>query len=174
MSGRAAKRHRRDDRAKVRGYLERVITRLRALLKREAPAVLAAAPDHRRPCHTCAFNPGTDRMQGFDTTVLGLASAIEQGNPFFCHEPLPKGSTGDWEFDPAKAQLCAGYAMLRGALPDAKRAIVRAITDRELTDDQADALRARMPGFPRPGDKPRIAPGVDLEEARRVIEAHRP
>ena len=88
----------------IRKWCKAYIARLRAILKRTWPG----RPDGRSPCHTCAFNPGTDAWPGFESTVTNLMFAIEDGNPFYCHDGHRKTEHG-WLVDPAKAQLCAGY-----------------------------------------------------------------
>ena len=51
--------------------------------------------------------------------------AIEDGKPFYCHEGHPRTKTG-WLLDPAKADLCAGYAAI-ATDPDIKAAAHKAL-----------------------------------------------
>ena len=98
-----------EGRAYIRRWCEEYIALLREMLKSAWPAIKKDFPQHSPPCHSCAFNPGTDSWRGFEKTVTGLMFAIEDAKPFFCHEGHPRTEDG-WLLDPAKAQLCAGYA----------------------------------------------------------------
>ena len=51
--------------------------------------------------------------------------AIEDDKPFYCHEDHPRTKTG-WLLDPAKAELCAGYAAI-AKTPDLKAAAAAAL-----------------------------------------------
>lgn len=139
-----AKRERRTLRAQTRALCQRIIAGLRGRLKAEASAVLEQFPHHRRPCHTCAFNPATDGDAGFDTTVWGLAEAIVHDRPFYCHENLPKTANGEWVFDPAVARLCAGGVMLTDRRA-AKRAILEALVERPVRDALVDGVGEFFP-----------------------------
>lgn len=107
--------------------LHQFVRELRAILKRRAPAQRAQFPNQRPPCHTCAFNPQTDSWRGADATAFALLRALEEDQPFYCHEPFERTKTG-WVFDRDKAILCAGYGMVIGD-PDVKQAFVRALHD---------------------------------------------
>lgn len=162
-----AKRERRKQKIELRAYLESIITRLRKLFKTRSVEHFRAAPDARRPCHSCAFNPGTDTWQGFDSTVFGLERAILSGTRFFCHENLPRDPvTNDWLFDPRVAQPCAAYELIKSG-PEAAREVVRGmLLDRgdALDDAKADAMlpifRATLPDV---GCR-KMAPGVTLAD----------
>lgn len=88
-------------------------------------------------CCFVMLNPATDNWQGADTTVFSLQKAIALDEPFYCHEPFER-IPGGWKFDPEKAVLCAGYAIVVDD-PDTKRAFIRSIRP-DLTDAQADEL----------------------------------
>ncbi len=92
----------------------------------------------KRPCHTCAFNPATDSWRGADTTAIALMRAIANDQPFYCHEPFERVKSG-WKFDPAKAELCGGYAAVVGD-PATKDAFVRSIAGPDLPDDVVATL----------------------------------
>lgn len=136
MSAKRAKLGRKLARDAVRALFLGVLTRLRSILKARGQA---AYPDTRRPCHTCAFNPGTDSWQGFDSTALGLIRALLNDSPFYCHRNMPRDATGEWLFDPVTAEPCVGYEAVRGL--EAMRAVARTLTN-ELTDQEADILLA--------------------------------
>jgi hypothetical protein len=144
------KRERRQQKAELLALLRAVIHRLRRILKSEAPAHYSRFPDARRPCHSCAFNPGTDHDRGFDATVVHLVDALLAGRPFFCHEPLPYEAGRGWQF-PSLEELratpwltertvpCAGWWIVKDH-PEARRAFARASADRVLSDAEADRL----------------------------------
>jgi len=162
MSGKRAKANRRGSTTEVNGVLRNALARLRAIFRRRAPGLFEARPEWRRPCHSCAFAPSTDAWQGWDTTVLNLVQALEQGVPFWCHEPLPRGGPEGWTWEADKARVCMGWAAIvadRGA----KLAMVRASVDRELTDEQAEALLARIPDSVR-----RIRCGQAIDQVERI------
>jgi hypothetical protein len=117
----------RQDRAIVRRLCETAIAGYRAVLKEYSAPTYARWPTARRPCHTCAFNPGTDAWDGFDSTVLNLAAAIAKGEPFYCHENLPR-INGQWYPTPGLKgmQLCAGWAVIMRQ-PATKEVFARAI-----------------------------------------------
>ena len=127
MSGRRAReRRKRETRAYIGRFLRTYIGVLRGILKRRAPDLPA---DARRPCHSCAFNPSTDTLPGFEKTMLGLIRSLDTGEPFYCHEGLPTDpATGEWYYDPREPlpARCAGWEAIADD-PDAKRAGVRAI-----------------------------------------------
>ena len=108
MSGRRHKASRRADRlaartAYVKRFMAAYIAELRSILKRAWPNYARRHPDTRGPCHSCAFNPGTDTWTGFEKTVFGLMNAIRKRQPFYCHERLPTDPTsGDWYWDGAR------------------------------------------------------------------------
>ena len=115
-----------EGRAYIRRWCEAYIALLRAMLKSAWPAIKKDFPQSRPPCHSCAFNPGTDSWPGFEKTVSGLMFAIKDDTPFYCHEGFPQDDDGEWVFDPAKAQLCAGYAAIAND-PHLKAAQVKAM-----------------------------------------------
>lgn len=141
MATRISSQSLRADRALVERVLQRFMHHLRVILKRNAPAVIATFPDCRRPCHTCAFNQSTDRWKGWDSTAYGLMRAIAADQPFYCHEPFnrTKKTHGDWIYDPAKAYLCAGYAMVIRD-PEAKLAFTRAAIEEQAPDIAASSI----------------------------------
>ena len=112
-------------RAYIRRFCESYIGELRSIMKAAWPDIKQSVPDHKSPCHTCAFNPSTDSWPGFEKTVTGLMFAIEEGKPFYCHEGHPRTQDG-WFVDPSKAKLCAGYAVI-ATEPNPKAAAVKAI-----------------------------------------------
>lgn len=161
MSGKRAKAARRGPTTEVNRILRNALERLRAIFRRRAPVLFEAHPEWRRPCHSCAFVPSTDAWKGWDTTVLNLVQALEQGVPFWCHEPLPRGGDG-WTWEADKARVCMGWAAIvadRGA----KLAFVRASVDRELTDAQAEALWVRVPDSVR-----RMTCGQAIDQVERT------
>lgn len=127
MSAKRAKRQRKTAKEELLGVCREFIAELRTILKRNAPAQRERFPEMRPPCHTCAFQPSTDSWDGFDTTMVKLGTAIDEGAPFYCHEPLPRDETGEWQppTDLSEAQLCAGWSMVQGD-PDTKLAWARA------------------------------------------------
>lgn len=112
-------------RAYVRRFLLAYMGELRRILKRISPAYKRRFPNAPPPCHTCAFNPGTDDWPGMETTLSGLLRQIGNDQPFYCHEGLPTDCEGNWVWDPEKAKLCQGFAMIQNA-PGVKLAIVAA------------------------------------------------
>lgn len=128
-------------RARVMALLLGVVTKLRAIVKREEPAYYKKFPNARRQCHTCAFRPETDTHRGADTTLTSLSRAILMSESFFCHANLPRGEDGDWMYDPKKARWCAGYGVLMqtGVHQEAQRAILSEFAGRDPKDqDVAD------------------------------------
>ena len=142
----SGKRSRRDRRRRVRTYIDRYflgyVRILRGVLKRRG-----IPEGSRSPCHSCAFNPGTDTWEGFDSTVMGLMECLTEGRkPFICHEGLPTRPDGAWYlpvelmptgWDPKTGKvtwregvepppLCAGFAAVKDD-PEAKRAHIAAI-----------------------------------------------
>lgn len=153
MSGRSARRARRRIKSRyVDRFLRAYITVLRRILKRRG--IPEGEPS---PCHTCAFNPGTDSWRGFQSTVTRVMESVEQGRPFLCHEGLPTRPDGNWYLpterqplwnpktgevtwpagvDPPK--LCAGFEAVKDD-PDTARAPLLAI--RELPEPPPGLLR---------------------------------
>ena len=115
-----------EGRAYIRRWCEEYIALLREMLKSAWPAIKKDFPQHSPPCHSCAFNPGTDSWPGFEKTALGLMFAIKDDTPFYCHEGFSQDDDGEWVFDPAKAQLCAGYAAVAND-PNLKAAALKAV-----------------------------------------------
>lgn len=115
-------------RAYIRRWCVAYIGRMRAILKRTWPDLKQKFPNHRSPCHTCAFNPATDSWPGFEKTVTGLMFAIEDGKPFYCHDKMPQDDDGQWQMDPDHAQLCTGWAALAGE-PGLKSVAVAALRE---------------------------------------------
>lgn len=100
MSGRQAKQKRASARrAYVHRFLATYMAALREILQHAWPAYARRHPDTPGPCHSCAFNPGTDTWSGFEKTVIGLMDAITKDQPFYCHEKLPTKANGDWYWD---------------------------------------------------------------------------
>lgn len=106
----------------VLNWCRAFIAELRALLRR------VPSEKQRERCATCAFNPATDKMKGFDATCVNLRDAIDRGKPFYCHDDLPfvKGIGWVAKDDPSQMRPCGGYADIAGD-PDAKSAVDRAI-----------------------------------------------
>ena len=82
MSGRRHKANRRADRlaaqtAYVTRFMTAYIAELRSILKRAWPGYVRRHPDTRGPCHSCAFNPGTDTWTGFEKTVGSSQRSVQ-------------------------------------------------------------------------------------------------
>jgi len=147
------------DTARSRRQMRRIWSRfhqhLRGIFRQRAPGHYARFPENPRPCHTCAFNPGTDGERGYDATAMNLMDALLAGRPFFCHQPLPrdpvKGWLMPWDQIDLKSndlspftQPCAGWWVVHDD-PEARRAFVRAARpatqlSAAKLDDLADAL----------------------------------
>ena len=117
------------DRRLVTRVLRLFMQELRAILKRRAPEHYTQFPNAPRPCHTCAFNPSTDKWQGWDTTANGLQKSIHANQPFYCHEGIPwRKPIAEWtaadlqQFEEHK-KMCAGFAAIVGD-PQTKDAFV--------------------------------------------------
>lgn len=97
------------------------IRELRELLRR------VPAARQRQRCATCAFNPATDKMRGFDSTCVNLKNAIDLGKPFYCHDDLPYVRGVGWTPKPKveDMRLCGGFADI-AADPKTKTAADRA------------------------------------------------
>ena len=124
MSGRQQKAKRaRDRKAYVRRFLATYLALLREILKRAWPAYVRGHPDTSGPCHSCAFNPGTDTWPGFEKTAMGLMEAIQKAQPFYCHEHLPTQANGEWFYDPTlpPPSRCRGWEAI-AAHPETKHA----------------------------------------------------
>lgn len=150
MSGRRAKAARQEQTLRVRRYLRAFVVELRRILKRRAPEQYALFPKMKRPCHSCAFNPATDSWRGADATAVALMRAIATDSPFYCHEPMERVADG-WRFDPERAELCAGYAVVAGD-PATKLAFTRGVLGPDVPDDVAltidHLVRQRMQAMP--------------------------
>lgn len=132
--GRASRRKsmtKAEKRTLVNRVLRAFIGELRVILRRVAPSFYQRYPNATRPCHSCAFNPGTDDWQGFDTTANGLMKAIRDDRPFYCHENIPwKKPIAEWTTEDHRhfkehGKLCAGFAAIQGD-PETKLAFMRA------------------------------------------------
>ena len=124
MSGRQHKQRRaRERKDYVQRFMATYIVELRQILGRAWPAYARRHPDTRGPCHSCAFNPGTDTWPGFEQTALGLMTAIRQDRKFYCHEHLSRKANGDWYWDPSlpTPAPCRGWEAI-AAQPETKRA----------------------------------------------------
>ncbi len=130
----------------LRALLLRYWERVRGILRQEAPGHYQRFPDAPRPCHTCAFNPGTDGMTGMDSTALNLIDALHEGIPFICHRGLPRNPEGHWYYPQEDLlepwltrQPCAGWWVVKDN-PEARRAFARACRSDELAPAFADKL----------------------------------
>jgi hypothetical protein len=143
-----------------RRYIERFLRlfmeELRVILRRRAPEMRRRFPDAHPACATCAFNPATDRMRGWDTTAHRLIQAIQNDEPFYCHHSMPYVKNVGWippytlgangpEVDVSKMQLCAGWADVVGD-PDTKTAVDRAAQRLGKAPDEGTALTVRGEG----------------------------
>lgn len=129
MSGRQAKKKRASERRQyVHQFMVSYMAVLRQILKRDWPNYERRHPDTPGPCHTCAFNPGTDSWSGFEKTALGLMEAIQKDKPFYCHEHLPTTPSGEWYYDPTLPlpTRCRGWEAITEQ-PETKHAAFTAI-----------------------------------------------
>lgn len=102
----------RVDRLFVRRVCRQFLRNLRAIYVRVAPEMAKRFPKARKPCHSCAFNPSTDRWQGMESTAWKLAQAIRHDQPFYCHENLPYMRGFGWIPVKKKLRLCASWATI--------------------------------------------------------------
>lgn len=126
----------------VRRVLGLFMAELRGIFKRHAGVYYRRFPDAPRPCHTCAFNPSTDRMRGADTTAVHMMNALRDGRPFFCHARLPYTKAEGWTIPTEQlrerwltplTQPCAGWWLVKDD-PDAANAFFVAAMKSDETD----------------------------------------
>jgi hypothetical protein len=125
VSGKASKRNRQQMRRHVSAVLHAFILELRRIFKRAAPEQYRRFPNQRRPCHSCAFNPATDSWVGADATANNLRLALEQDEPFYCHQNMPIRN-GCYDPTGVELEFCAGWLVILGE-PDTKDAFLRAV-----------------------------------------------
>jgi len=111
----------------LREYLLDVLTQLRQEFARRLKEQRRDFPNMRMPCETCAFRTSTDGEKGFEATVINFVSAMQQGEPFYCHhnfkirrgryEMPRKHLHGKLVVDWSKVNLCTAWSVL-ASLPE--------------------------------------------------------
>ncbi len=108
MNGAARKR--KATRRLCQRVLRSFLTDVQARFKKLAPTYFREHPDARRPCATCAFNPATNAMRGWEKTAIGLIDVCEGKKlEFRCHTGSPKPGE-QYGISPHE---CAGMQVVR-------------------------------------------------------------
>ena len=116
------------DRRFVRRVCRQFLRNLRAIYARVLPTYNERFPNARKPCHSCAFNPSTDRWVGMESTAYKLAQAIKDDQPFYCHANLPYMRGFGWIPVKKKLRLCASWATIMND-PEMKTAFEKAVLE---------------------------------------------
>jgi len=118
------------DRALVSRALRLFVLDLQARFRRRVK-ISRAFLRQNPPCHTCAFNPSTNRERGAEATANSLRLAIAEQRPFYCHEgwpwkkPIPRWGARTLRRFLRERKFCAGWVVIVGA-PGIEKAFERA------------------------------------------------
>ena len=96
--------------------LRREYARRLKAIRTHDPEGVAELKDVLTPCDTCAFRRTadfTDGDNGFLQTSCLLVHALDNGAPFYCHEPKQEG---DEDYTP-RAMPCIGWLTLQSPIP---------------------------------------------------------